>query len=82
MKGILNKISWHYLLYDKERRTRRRYRMTIEEAYYHVNFGYDVMCDTQQDALSVASKFSCYYLNITHIIIHRMGKSSTYLVLF
>ncbi len=28
--------------------------MTIEESYYHVSFGYDVMCDTQQDALEVA----------------------------
>ncbi len=35
----------------------RGYRMTIEEAYYHVSFGYDVMCDTQQNALSVAVKF-------------------------
>ena len=35
----------------------RGYRMTIDEAQYHVGFGYDVMCDTKQDALQVALKW-------------------------
>jgi len=44
----------------------RGYRMTIDEAYYHVSFGNSVMCDTKQDALSVAIKFGGYYLDSTH----------------
>ncbi len=44
----------------------RGYRMTIEESQHHVSFGYDVMCDTQQDARRVASKWPGFYHDDPH----------------